>query len=100
MHVGPFGLDNGAFDNDVVNLPVIVLMLPLGIKISVGASGDCQDCAMCGESINLLWRFLDLWWRLGGGLGSILIWGLALFAIGYVMCGTGGGYVICGTGKG
>jgi hypothetical protein len=67
--VGPLGLGNRAFDSDVVNLLVIVSTLSLSIKISRGASGDCQDCAMSGESVGLLWRFLDLWWRLGWWIG-------------------------------
>jgi hypothetical protein len=36
----------------------------------------------------------------GGGLASVLTWGLVLFGIGYVICGTAGGYVICGVGNG
>jgi hypothetical protein len=58
--VGPFGLDNEAFDNNVIDLPVIVSPLPLGVEIGVGASGDCEDCAMGGKTFGLLWRFTDL----------------------------------------
>jgi hypothetical protein len=59
--VGPFGLGNGAFDNNVIDLPVIVSALSLGIKIGVGASSDYEYCVMGGEGIGLLQRFLD--WR-------------------------------------
>jgi hypothetical protein len=46
-----FGL--WAFDSDMIDLSVIVL-LPLGIKISVRASDNCEDCAVDGEGIGLL----------------------------------------------
>jgi hypothetical protein len=36
----------------------------------------------------------------GGGLASVLTWGLVLFGTGYVICGTAGGYIICGVGDG
>jgi hypothetical protein len=64
-HVGPLGLGDRAFDNDMVNRPVIVSTMSLGIKIYIGASGNCQDCAMGGENVDLLRTFLDLWWGLG-----------------------------------
>jgi hypothetical protein len=66
MHVGPFGLGNRTFDSDVIDLPVIVVVLSLGVKIGVGTSGDCKDCAVGGEGVRLLQRLLDLWrgwWR-------------------------------------
>jgi hypothetical protein len=63
--VEPLGLGCGAFDSDMINLSVIVSMLSLGIKISNGASGDYQDCAEGGKSVDLLRRFLDLRQRLG-----------------------------------
>jgi hypothetical protein len=31
--MGPFGLDNGAFDNYMIDLPVIVSALSLGISV-------------------------------------------------------------------
>jgi hypothetical protein len=58
--VGSFGLGNGAFDGNVIDLPVIVSLLPLGVKINVGASSDCEDCAMGGKTFGLLQRFTDL----------------------------------------
>jgi hypothetical protein len=81
-HVGPLGLGNGSFNNNVVNLHVIVSTLSLGIKISIGASDDCKDCAMSGESSILLLGFLDLWRRWRGwvgfgfdlGVGVVLCW--------------------------
>jgi hypothetical protein len=89
--VGPLGLGNGVFDSDMVNLPIIVSTLSLHIKISIGVSGDCQDYAMGGESVGLLRRFLDLWWRLGWWIGFGFDMGLELFDIGYLICGTGKG---------
>jgi hypothetical protein len=70
--VRPFGLGNRTFDNDVIDLPVIIVMLPFGVKVGIGTSGNYEDCAMGGESIGLLQRFLDLGWGGGGGLASIL----------------------------
>jgi hypothetical protein len=61
--VGPFGLCNGIFDNDMINLSVIITMMSPGVKVGVGTSGNCKDCAMCGECVGLLRRFLDLRWR-------------------------------------
>jgi hypothetical protein len=61
--VGPFGLGNKTFDNDVIDLPIIIVVLSLNVKIGVGTSGNCEDCAMGGEIVNLLRRFLDLRWR-------------------------------------
>jgi hypothetical protein len=62
-HVGPFGLCHGTFDGDVINLPIIMMTLSLGVKVGIGTSSNCKDCTICAESINLLWRFLDLRWR-------------------------------------
>jgi hypothetical protein len=59
-HVGSFGLGNGAFDSNVIDLSIIVSLLPLGVEIGVGASGDCKDCAMGGERVSLLQRLTDL----------------------------------------
>jgi hypothetical protein len=47
----PFGLCDGAFDNNMVDLFVIVSSLPLGVKIGVGSSGDHEDCVVGGESV-------------------------------------------------
>jgi hypothetical protein len=58
LHVGPFSLCNGTFDGDV-----IITTLSLGVEISIGTSGNCKDCVVCGESVSFLRRFLDLRWR-------------------------------------
>jgi hypothetical protein len=42
---------------------IVVSALSLGVKVGVGTSGNCEDCAMGGEGIRLLWRLMDLWWR-------------------------------------
>jgi hypothetical protein len=67
--VGPFGLCNGTFDGDMINLPIIIMMLSLGVDIGIGTSNNCKDCAVCGESVCLLRRFLDLRWRWWIGFG-------------------------------
>jgi hypothetical protein len=61
--VGPFGFCNETFFGDMIDLPIIIMTLSLGVKIGIGTSGNCEDCAVCGESIGLLWGFLDLRWR-------------------------------------
>jgi hypothetical protein len=63
--VGLFDLGNRTFNNDVIDLPVIIVALSLGVKISVGTFDNCEDCAMGGEIVSLLRRFLDLRWRCG-----------------------------------
>jgi hypothetical protein len=52
--MGPFGLGYGAFDGDMIDLSIIVSELSLGIKIGVGASSDCEDCAVGGKGIRML----------------------------------------------
>jgi hypothetical protein len=52
--VRPLCLCNGAFDGYVIYLSVIVLALPLGGKIGVAISGNCEDCAKGWESFALL----------------------------------------------
>jgi hypothetical protein len=53
----------GTIDSDVIDLLVIVMAMSLGVEVSVGTSGNCEDCAMGRESVSLLQRFLDLGWR-------------------------------------
>jgi hypothetical protein len=40
--VGPFGLCNGTFNNDVIDLAVIITTLSLGVEIGIGTSGNCE----------------------------------------------------------
>jgi hypothetical protein len=61
--VRPFGLSKGTFNNDVIDLPVIVVALSLGVKVSVRISDNCEDCAVGRKGVGLLHRFLDLGWR-------------------------------------
>jgi hypothetical protein len=56
-------LSDGAFDGYMVYFYVVISALPLSVKIGVGTSSDCEDCAMSGEGVTLLLGFLDLWWR-------------------------------------
>jgi hypothetical protein len=80
MHVGPIGLSNGAFDSYMIYFFVVISALSLSVKVGIGTSGDCEDCAMSGEDISLLWGLLDLWqrwrWWVGFGvdLGVGVIW--------------------------
>jgi hypothetical protein len=60
-NVGLFGLGNGAFDNYVVYFSIVISALSLGVKVSIGTSSDCQDCAVSGEGVSLLRGLLDLW---------------------------------------
>jgi hypothetical protein len=92
--VGSLGLGCGAFHSDVVDLPVIVLTLSLGIEIDVGTSGDCHDCAVGGEGIGFLWNLFNLcrrWWRRVGFSFNLVVGVAVLFGVGYVICGTAGG---------
>jgi hypothetical protein len=61
--VGPFGLGNRTFNNNVIDMPITIVMLSLGVEINVGTSGNCDDCAMDGKIASLFQRFLDLRWR-------------------------------------
>jgi hypothetical protein len=70
--VGLFGLSNGTFNSDVIDLPVKITMLSLGVEVGVGTSGNCDDCAMGREGAGLLRRFLYLRWRCRCGLASVL----------------------------
>jgi hypothetical protein len=59
----PFCLGDRTFNDDVINLPVVITTLSLGIEVGFGTSSNCEDCAMGGVSISLLWMLLDLRWR-------------------------------------
>jgi hypothetical protein len=60
--VGPLGLGDGAFDSYIIYFSIIISALLLGVKIGIGAPGDCKDCAVSWERFVLLLRLLDLWW--------------------------------------
>jgi hypothetical protein len=62
-NVWPLGLGDGAFDGYMVYYSTVISTLMLSVKIGVGTSGDCVDCAMSGEVVILLLGFLDLWQR-------------------------------------
>jgi hypothetical protein len=95
--MGPFGLGDGAFNSYMIDLPLIVSLLPLSIKIGVGTFGYCENCVMGGEGIILLWKLLDLWRRWLQWVGFCID---LRIGIAYVICGTVGGYVICGVVEG
>jgi hypothetical protein len=69
--VRPLYLCNGAFDDYVVYLSVIVSALPLAVEIGVGTSSNHKDCVMGWESFTLLLVFLILWRRLWWWIGFI-----------------------------
>jgi hypothetical protein len=82
--VEPFGLRNGTFNGDVINLSVIIMTLSLGVEVSVGTSGNYKDCVMCGKSVILLQRFLDLRWRWWIGFGFNLRGGVVWHGVCYL----------------
>jgi hypothetical protein len=67
-----FGLGNGTFDSDMIDLCIIVSPLPLGVKIGVGASSNCEDCAMGGNVSDCGGDSWICGWSGGGGLASVL----------------------------
>jgi hypothetical protein len=76
--VRPLGLGNGAFDNYVIYFSVIVLAMLLGVKVSVGTSGNYKDCAMGWKGFVLLLGFLGLWRRWGWWIGFIFDLGVVV----------------------
>jgi hypothetical protein len=84
----------------MVNLSIVIFVLSLGVQIGVGTSGNCEDWAWMGK---VSYCCEGSWIGGGGGgsgLASVLTWGLALFGIGHVICGTTRGYAIYGVGEG
>jgi hypothetical protein len=63
-YMGPFDLGDVTFDDNVVDLSLVISPLPLVIKVDVGASSGCENCVMGGKIVWLLRRLADLWWRL------------------------------------
>jgi hypothetical protein len=59
-YLGPFGLGDGAFDGYMIDLSIVVSPLLLSVEINVGTSSDCNDYAMGGKGVSLLWKFTDL----------------------------------------
>jgi hypothetical protein len=41
--MGPLGLSDEAFDDYMVYFLIVISALPLGVKVGVGTSGDCED---------------------------------------------------------
>jgi hypothetical protein len=46
--MGPFGFGDGTFDSNMIDLPIVVSALSLGVKGSVGTFGDFEDCLALG----------------------------------------------------
>jgi hypothetical protein len=80
--VGPFGLGDWAFNDNMIDLHVVIATLSLGTKVCIRTSGDYEDYVVGGESFILLLGFLDLWrrWRWWVGfsfdlqVGVVLCW--------------------------
>jgi hypothetical protein len=49
QHVRPFGLGDGTFNNDMVNLVLIISTLPFGFEVCVLTFGDCEYGTMVGK---------------------------------------------------
>jgi hypothetical protein len=58
--MGPLGFGDGVFDGGMIDSFVIVSLMPLVIKIDVGASGDCENYVMSGKAISWLQRPVNL----------------------------------------
>jgi hypothetical protein len=82
MNVRPLGLGNGAFDSCMTYVSVIVSVLPLGVEVGIGTSGNCKECAMSWECFVLLLGFLGLWRRLWLWIG--FIFGLGVIVLHWV----------------
>jgi hypothetical protein len=80
--VGPFVLGNGTFDDYIIDLPIIVFLLPLGVKINVRTSDDCKDCVVVGK-VSVCCRGLRICSESGGGglISGLFCW-LTLFDVG------------------
>jgi hypothetical protein len=62
-NVRPLCLCNRAFDDYMIYFSIIFSVLPLGVEVGIGTSGNYKDCAMSWEGFALLLGFLGLWWR-------------------------------------
>jgi hypothetical protein len=81
-NLGPLGLCNWAFNSYVIYFPIIVSMLLLGFDVGIGASSDCEDCAVSWESFILLLGFMDLRWRWGWWIDFGFDLGVVVVALG------------------
>jgi hypothetical protein len=98
--VRPLGLSNGTFDSYVIYFSVIVPALSFGIKVSIGTSSECKDCAICWEGFVWLSGFIGLWGRWGWWIGFVLDLGVIVLHWvgdlwnywGYVIYGASGHY--------
>jgi hypothetical protein len=80
-YVGPFGLGNGAFDNNVVDLPIIVLCCLLVSKSVLESPLIMRIVPWVGKLLDC-YRGLQICSRGGGRLASGLLCWLVLFGIG------------------
>jgi hypothetical protein len=69
--VRPLGLGNGAFDSYMIYFSIIVLVLLLCVKVGIGTSDNCTDCARSWYDFILLLGFLSLWWGWRWWIGFI-----------------------------
>jgi hypothetical protein len=64
--VGPFSFGDGAFDNHVIDLSIVVSLLSLIVKVGIRASGNGEDCVVGWKVVTLLQRLAEM----GKGVGS------------------------------
>jgi hypothetical protein len=69
--MGPFGLDNGAFDNYMIDLPVIVSALSLGISV-LGPPVIVRIVSWVGKVLGCCGGSWICGGGGGGGLASVL----------------------------
>jgi hypothetical protein len=60
-----FGLGDGTFDGNMVNLAIIIYTWPFRFDVYVCTSDDCEYGAMGGKILGLLWGFMSLLRRWG-----------------------------------
>jgi hypothetical protein len=58
--VRPFGFGDMTFDSYMIVLSNVLSLLPFVVKISVGTSGDGENCTVSGKVVDLLQRVTDL----------------------------------------
>jgi hypothetical protein len=75
-NVRPFGLGDGAFDSYVIYFSVIISTLSFGVEISIGALGDCKDCAMSWKGVLGFVVEVEVvgWLRFDLRVGVVLRW--------------------------
>jgi hypothetical protein len=58
--VRSFGFGDRTFDDYVIDLSIAVSQLHFIVEVSVGTSGDGENCTMGGKVVGLFRRLTDL----------------------------------------